>query len=47
MVTEHDPKLKPFICTYCGIHMSSYVARRAEWEGCPNCGKLNTVEMRS
>jgi hypothetical protein len=36
----------PYQCTYCSTRMSNYTARRAEYEGCPNCGQLNTVEFR-
>lgn len=38
---------KPFICTYCGIRLSTYSGSRAEFEGCPSCYRLNTIEMRT
>jgi len=36
---------KPYFCTYCGVRLSTYCGRRAEWEGCPNCYEINTVEL--
>jgi len=41
------PRPKPYRCTYCGVRLSVYSGRRAEWEVCPNCGILNTIEMEN
>lgn len=36
-----------YVCTYCGTTMNAYAAHRAEWDGCPSCGCLNTVELKA
>ena len=34
-------------CTQCGHTMPKYSARRAEYEGCPNCHYFNTIELKA
>lgn len=39
--------MRNYVCVYCGQRLSEYSALRAEYEGCPCCGRTNTVELRA